>query len=327
MRLLKFSIGLVTLLALSNYAYAQFDSKEYLSSIGDLVNKKGLTKQDVINPLEKLYYRHLLQTDDSWKELAFMIRLRAETEYKEALLFVEGLRNEIVEKMQWSTAEPIDKPVQVFVAKTAVEPDIDESLGDIPTSETSDASSAMMLPENMNTARGEKNFGIATSIKSPVISSVTKTETDSEFDEPSHIEHIITGDYLEFGSVSFYPNSVVMHPSFEAEMVSLADLMRGDTDYAVRIHGHCNGNGPRTVITLGASNKFFENHIDNQIKTASAKEFTELMAASAKRYLISQGIAPERIQIKGEGGNKMIYPLTSMHAHYNDRVEVEIVKQ
>jgi len=185
----------------------------------------------------------------------------------------------------------------------------------------------MKLLENMNTATVDKDFGFATSIKSPVNASPVKTETEGEFAEPSHIEHIKTGDYLEFGSVSFYPNSVVMHPSFEAEMISLADLMRGDTDYAVRIHGHCNGNGPRTVITLGTSNKFFENHIDNQIKTASAKEFTELMAASAKSYLISQGIAPERIQIKGEGGNKMIYPLTSMHAHYNDRVEVEIIKQ
>ena len=327
MRLFMFSIGLVTLLALSDCAYAQADSRQYLSSISELVNNKGLMKQDVINPLEKLYYRHLLQTDDSWEELAFMIRLRAETEYQEALLFVEGLRNEILEKMRWSVTEPIAEPVKAPATKTGVEPNIKEFTEAIPTVAYLDASSAVKVPENKNIAPGNKNLETTISNKYPVIASVTEIEADGELIEPSHIERIVTGDYLEFGSVSFYPNSVVMHPSFEAEMASLADLMNGNDDYTLRIHGHCNGNGPRTVITLGTSNNFFEKHINNQIKTSSAKEFTELMAASAKGYLISQGIAPERIQVIGEGGNKMIYPLTSMHAHYNDRVEVEIIKQ
>ncbi|MDH4092663.1 MAG: OmpA family protein [Cyclobacteriaceae bacterium] len=323
MRLLKFSIGLVTLLALSNCAYAQADSRQYLSSISELVNNKGLSKQDVINPLEKLYYRHLLQTDDSWKELAFMIRLRAETEYKEALLFIEGLRNEIMEKMQW----PVTEPIEQRDAKTAVEPGIKVSLAALPNLTYFDTSSAVKLPENEEPAPNSKNLETTISNEHPVIASTIDTGADDELAESSHIEHILSGDYLEFGSVSFYPNSVVMHPSFEAEMASLADLMNGNDDYKLRIHGHCNGNGPRTVITLGTSNNFFENHINNQIKTASAKEFTELMAASAKGYLISQGIAPERIQVIGEGGNKMIYPLTSVHAHYNDRVEVVIIKQ
>jgi outer membrane protein OmpA-like peptidoglycan-associated protein len=297
MRLLKFSIGLVTLLALSNCAYAQADSRQYLSSISELVNNKGLSKQDVINPLEKLYYRHLLQTDDSWKELAFMIRLRAETEYKEALLFIEGLRNEIMEKMQW----PVTEPIEQRDAKTAVEPGIKVSLAALPNLTYFDTSSAVKLPENEEPAPNSKNLETTISNEHPVIASTIDTGADDELAESSHIEHILSGDYLEFGSVSFYPNSVVMHPSFEAEMASLADLMNGNDDYKLRIN--------------------------NQIKTASAKEFTELMAASAKGYLISQGIAPERIQVIGEGGNKMIYPLTSVHAHYNDRVEVVIIKQ
>ena len=55
MRNLISSLGLVMFLALSNHAFGQFNSKEYLLTIGDLVTKKGLSDHTAMNPLQKLY--------------------------------------------------------------------------------------------------------------------------------------------------------------------------------------------------------------------------------------------------------------------------------
>ena len=80
MRTLISSLGLVMFLALSNHAFGQFNSKEYLLTIGDLVTRKGLGELPLFNPLQKLYYVHLLQPDYLWRDLATMIRLKAATE-------------------------------------------------------------------------------------------------------------------------------------------------------------------------------------------------------------------------------------------------------
>jgi flagellar motor protein MotB len=58
----------------------------------------------------------------------------------------------------------------------------------------------------------------------------------------------------------------------------------------------------------------------------SAMELSKLRAENARRCLVSKGISPDRIQVVAEAGNKMIYPLTSLHAEYNDRIELEIIR-
>jgi outer membrane protein OmpA-like peptidoglycan-associated protein len=140
----------------------------------------------------------------------------------------------------------------------------------------------------------------------------------------THLESIRTANFIEFGSVGFYPNATIMHSSFESEMHHLATYMMENSVIKLVIHGHCHGNAPRTTITLGTSEQYFEMNCNNQIITMTALELSKLRAENAKRYLVSKGISPERIQVIAEAGNRMIYPLTSLHAEYNDRIELEI---
>ncbi len=161
--------------------------------------------------------------------------------------------------------------------------------------------------------------------KDPLPSS-SGTGPDGELIIPIGLKRAKRGDYIEFNNVSFYRNSVIMQKQSQLELDGLIDLMKEHTNYKVKVHGHCNGNESRDIITLGSSEKFFENDPGNEKKPGSARELTELRAEAVRRYMVSQGVDVERILTKGEGGKMMIYPQTSVYANYNDRVEVEVVR-
>jgi len=76
----------------------------------DKANKNNFNAQYAINNQRKLYYVYLLETGDRKKAFAFMIKMRAETEYKDAWLFIGKLGEEQVEVIQ-----PIieEKPIEI----------------------------------------------------------------------------------------------------------------------------------------------------------------------------------------------------------------------
>jgi outer membrane protein OmpA-like peptidoglycan-associated protein len=326
MRNLISSLGLVMFLALSNHAFGQFSSKEYLLTIGDLVTKKGIGDQTAMNPLQKLYFVHLLQPDYLWRDLTTMIRLSADTETDGTWSFVDDLST-LVGKIGWSDDVPIEGPAKKNVSEFIAAP-INEPLMKEPY--------AYMIPVVIKETPEEvkplekkalvvnKNPTNTGKSREPVVTAAEPNADDESM--PESLEGIISDDYIEYGSIGFYANAAVIHPSYEAEMASIAEHLRGDLTLELIIHGHCNGTTPRTIIAPGLLTHFFE--IDNfhEQKTASAKELSEMRAEYARRYLISQGINEERIQIIGEGGEMMIYPSTSENARYNDRVEFEIIK-
>ena len=134
------------------------------------------------------------------------------------------------------------------------------------------------------------------------------------------------GDYIDFNEVRFFRNTTVLEPQSQSELNGLISLMK-EGPYKVRIHGHCNGEGSRAVITQGTSpNIFGLDPTHNKKETLTAKQLTELRAEVVKNYIISHGIEADRLSIKGEGGKMMIYPRTSTLANRNDRVEVEVLK-
>jgi outer membrane protein OmpA-like peptidoglycan-associated protein len=135
------------------------------------------------------------------------------------------------------------------------------------------------------------------------------------------------GDYIDFNDVRFFRNSTILEPQSQSELNGLVDLMKESPKYKVKIHGHCNGDEPRPIITLGSgTNVFALDPAHNSKETATAKRLTELRAETVKNYLISQGIDGERIGTKGEGGKMMIYARTSTVANRNDRVEIEVLR-
>jgi len=132
------------------------------------------------------------------------------------------------------------------------------------------------------------------------------------------------GDYIEFSNVRFITNSALLQPESKNELDGLASLMKENKKYKVKIHGHCNGNDARDIVSKGNSTEFFATDAANLRENASAKRLTELRAEIVKEYLISQGIEAKRITTKAEGGKTMIYPQNSTLSSRNDRVEVEV---
>jgi outer membrane protein OmpA-like peptidoglycan-associated protein len=356
-------------------------------------NKAGFNAQYAINPRRNLYYVYVLESTDRRKSVSFMMKVRAESEFKDAWIFNGRLGTEAApEEKQTpapSTPEPVTPApavnpavvVPVVVAPAVVEekktepapvaPKTDsvvaakpaakrvvkgklftfkfinaengnEIRGEIHFSESKKATQyqafkadeAIDLPAPKNSAGtyyittiapGYKPVLTVFNYKDPLpVSSGTGPE--GELIIPLSLERAKRGDYIEFNNVSFYRNSVVLHPQSETELQGLADLMKEHKDYKVKIHGHCNGTESRDAITLGTSTKFFESDPGNQKKRVSDKELTALRADAVKRYLVSQGVEEDRIAIKGEGGKLMIYPQNSVYANYNDRVEVEITR-
>jgi len=136
-----------------------------------------------------------------------------------------------------------------------------------------------------------------------------------------------TGDYIDFNNVRFVRNSSVMNPESQNELDGLVALMKENPKYKIKVHGHCNGKQNREIIVLGSSQKFFQMDPGSNIKeTTTAKVLSEERAKAVKAYFVSQGIEPDRIKIKGEGGKIPLYPEASTLAGNNDRVEIEVKK-
>ncbi|MBA4058098.1 MAG: hypothetical protein C0490_25495, partial [Marivirga sp.] len=251
-----------------------------------------------------------------WRDLTTMILLSTSTEYESAGLFMDHFSKNFVEKLRWPYMEVANVPVRKVTVAERREPVTGESSVNIPTVIKLEPISDVKVMERKTVTPANRN-----------VRSTSLAATESYVMEmPSDFERIKGADYIEYSSVGFYHNAAIIHPTYQAEMESLAAHMKADPNITLRVHGHCNGDATRTIIAAGIMTKFFEISNQDQQKTATAKEFTELRASYAKRYLISQGIHPERIQIVGEAAEKMIYPPTSEHAHYNDRVELEIVR-
>jgi outer membrane protein OmpA-like peptidoglycan-associated protein len=396
MRLLAIFLWVFGLSITCTPALAQAPASEYYVTIGvfgvhknalrltEKANKMGFSAHYAINPARKLYYVYLLQATSKRQAFTFVIKLRAESEFKDAWVFVghlgqDGMTLEIIESGQTNpvvqqTPEVVKEPVKeepiVTVPVVEEKPKKDsvvvapvakkvakgkffnfrfinaengnEIRGELHLAESDRATQYQAFranemvdvpaPRNQagswfvtTVAPGYKVLETTINYKDPLPSS-SGTGTDGEIIIPLSLQRAKRGDYIEFNNVSFYRNSVIMQPQFKDEIDGLAGLMKENTNYKVRVHAHCNGTEPRDIVTLGTSTKYFESDPGNQKVTGSAKELTELRAEAVRRYLVSEGIAVERIMTKGEGGKMMVYPQNSVYANYNDRVEIEVLR-
>ncbi len=135
------------------------------------------------------------------------------------------------------------------------------------------------------------------------------------------------GDYIDFNNVHFLRNSSIMRPVSQAELDELANLLKENPKYKIRIYGYCNGTQDRESYTMGSSTNFFAlDPKTNKKGTISSKELSVERAENVKAYLVKQGIDVSRISTKGEGGKVPLYLESGTLGQYNDRIEVEFVK-
>jgi len=133
------------------------------------------------------------------------------------------------------------------------------------------------------------------------------------------------GDKATLYHVYFFNDAAVMLPESKYELNTLLQMMQENSNYRIRLHGHTNGNYHGKIIMLGPDQNFFSlNGSKNSV--GSAKDLARARAETIKTFLVSNGIAADRIEVKSWGGKKPIYDKHGANARKNVRVEVEILQ-
>lgn len=131
---------------------------------------------------------------------------------------------------------------------------------------------------------------------------------------------------VEVSEIYFFRDAAIMRPESRYEVTSLAEMMKENPRYKIRIHGHTNGNARGRIIYLKENADEWFALKNTKEGSGSAKELSEQRAEIVKKYLVSQGIDPKRMEVKAWGGKKPIYDILSPQAQSNVRVEIEILQ-
>lgn len=135
------------------------------------------------------------------------------------------------------------------------------------------------------------------------------------------------GELFTMFNVFFYNDAAVMLPKSIYELNSLLQMVKENENLKIKLHGHTNGNDYGRIIKLGPDETdYFNLHPSNMQTKGSAKDLSYARAEVIRRYLMEQGVEEDRIEIKGWGGSRTLYPVKSPDAIKNVRVEVEILK-
>jgi outer membrane protein OmpA-like peptidoglycan-associated protein len=111
----------------------------------------------------------------------------------------------------------------------------------------------------------------------------------------------------DLAPIYFTPNDLDIVPTSEDCIEKLLRLMTLNTKTEIQLEGHTNGIYPSTAVDM---------------------QLSESRANVVKTYLVEHGITAQRIQIKGFGSTKEIYPSPENEEQegYNRRVEINILK-
>jgi outer membrane protein OmpA-like peptidoglycan-associated protein len=133
------------------------------------------------------------------------------------------------------------------------------------------------------------------------------------------------GDQSILYNVYFYKDAAIMRPESKYELDALLGMMTENPEYKIRFHGHTNGNAAGKIIEMGESKNYFS-LTGTKEGFGSARQLSEERAIVIREYMISEGIAPDRMEIKAWGGKKPLYKKDHQLASLNVRVEIEILE-
>jgi len=135
------------------------------------------------------------------------------------------------------------------------------------------------------------------------------------------------GDINTLFNVYFFNDAAIMLPESRYQLNSLLEMLNENQHYRIMLHGHTNGNARGKIITMGESRSFFALTDDVKEGSGSAKDLSRERAEVIKQWLIDQGIAEDRIEVKAWGGGRMLHDQHSVNAKKNVRVDVEILAE
>jgi outer membrane protein OmpA-like peptidoglycan-associated protein len=149
------------------------------------------------------------------------------------------------------------------------------------------------------------------------------TEQNGTVEVPFELVRLKKGDIQVMYQVFFFKDAAIMRPESRYEVNALKEMLQENSNMKIRIHGHTNGNASGKIIQAGGNNFFSLN--DSKEGFGSAKKLSEQRAEIIKAYLVSEGVANNRLEVKAWGGKKPIYDKLHSQAQTNVRVEIEVL--
>jgi outer membrane protein OmpA-like peptidoglycan-associated protein len=143
---------------------------------------------------------------------------------------------------------------------------------------------------------------------------------------PFELTRLQKGDHAIMYNVYFFNDAAVMRPESRYEVSSLLDMLKENTKYKIKIHGHTNGNHAGKIISLAEGSDNFFSLSKTVDGYGSAKKLSQARADLIKSYLVANGIEESRMEVKAWGGKKSIYDKHHPLAQSNVRVEIEILE-
>ncbi len=133
------------------------------------------------------------------------------------------------------------------------------------------------------------------------------------------------GDVIVMYNVFFYKDAAIMKSESKFELNSLLEMLKELPDYKIQISGHTNGNASGKIIEIDNEiPEYFSLSQATKEKNGSAKKLSLKRAEIIQKYLLNNGIDPNRMEVKGWGGKKPLYDKFDRLASKNVRVEIEI---
>ncbi|MFP4089454.1 MAG: OmpA family protein [Cyclobacteriaceae bacterium] len=138
------------------------------------------------------------------------------------------------------------------------------------------------------------------------------------------------GDIQVMYNTYFYGNSSVMREHSRYELEELYKYLQREENIRIRLHGHTNGNSRgKTYLFKEEAKNYFDVMRTREFtkRGVSSRKLSFYRAETIKSYLLSKGIAADRIETIGWGGKKLLYEIDSPQAKNNIRVEIEVLPE
>lgn len=317
-----------------------------------------------MNHNRNLNYVYTLVTDDRTKAInaALLLRARADSVYSDAWVYhgsfkkseqgevisgrdINPVGNQATEGNSASvshsaTASMAKESTKPFIFKISRLDDGAEVMGDVLVVDvdpaiklgTFDGNKIVYIPKPKgksgeitmtSTIFGYRRVQHGLNYLNPVGDSIEMQ--DSTIVVPFRLMRLQKGDLAVMYDVYFFRDAAIMRPESRFEVTSLLDMMKENSKYKIRIHGHTNGKASGKIISLkeGETNYFSVNGTKEGF--GSAKKLSKERALLLKTYLMNNGIDEKRIKTKAWGGKKPVYDKMSQQAQSNVRVEIEIL--
>lgn len=149
---------------------------------------------------------------------------------------------------------------------------------------------------------------------------------DSTIIVPFQLKRLQKGDVAVMYDVYFFKDAAIMRPESRFEVGALLEMMKENSNYKIKIHGHTNGGAPGKIISMKDGSENYFSLSETKEGVGSAKKLSKARAELLKTYLVNNGVDAKRLVIKAWGGKRPLYDKFSPQAAANVRVEIEILQ-